>query len=177
MHAALPYRGFLIYHDGHEYVVEPQNVPNEVEIFEIGGQSVDRLMRMIDELLLALEGYKGTGASQTPLPTWYQAWLDSGSNERISTNIPIPEVLSHTMSRNFDYRMIKSGESNSNKTIGADLSHTRGRIEDMIIKSSLVLTGCSDVMNVRKAMYKFHGSMVFQGNPHKDLKISNITIG
>jgi hypothetical protein len=136
MHAALPYRGFLIYNDGHEFVAEPQDPTHEIEVFEIGSQSVDRLMQMIDELLHALECCCGEGKSKAPLPSWYQAWLDGGSKERISTNVPLPEVAAQDKVEGTRYALSEVVKASALNVKGLNIKLISQAMNNALIKIS-----------------------------------------
>lgn len=78
MDSGLIYRAYRIWHDGTEFVAEPE--VSDYPVFEIGSQSVDRLMRMIDELYAHLEIADETGRFSAP--EWFSIWLRCEFPER-----------------------------------------------------------------------------------------------
>lgn len=86
LESALRYRGYRIYHDGHEFVAE-EEVTADALVCEMGSQSVDHLMRCIDDLYDALES-----DGIVPVPVWFQAWLDGDREGRISLPVPVLEA-------------------------------------------------------------------------------------
>lgn len=80
MSEGVPYRGYSVYHDGHEFVAEP--VVSDGANFEIAASSRKRLHVAIDELHEHLEGASRIDQC-APVPAWYQAWLDDGGDGRI----------------------------------------------------------------------------------------------
>jgi hypothetical protein len=74
------YRGFFVYHDGTELVAEP--TASDGENFEIASKNRQALYAAIDELWTHLQG-ASRFEQGTPVPGWYQAWLNDGADGRI----------------------------------------------------------------------------------------------
>jgi hypothetical protein len=85
MHSEIEYRGYAIFHDGHEFVAEPKAVDDTV--FEIGSDSIELAMSTIDEMWRYLDST--TSLSQAPPPpAWFQTWIDNGAAGRIRVTEP-----------------------------------------------------------------------------------------
>lgn len=91
--SGLRYRGYVIYHDGFEFVAEEEvQIPDETVVFEMGSQSLDRLVISIDELTDAADS-KGI----LPVPDWYMNWYADwalvGDKARLSLPVPVRQRL------------------------------------------------------------------------------------
>jgi hypothetical protein len=80
MHSEIEYRGYTIFHDGHEFVAEPKAADDT--LFEIGSQSIELVTATIDEMLGYLDATRSASRAEAP-PAWFQTWIDNGAAGRV----------------------------------------------------------------------------------------------
>ena len=75
MRGEIPYRGYTIFHDGNEFVAEPEQPDGDEVVFELGSSSVDALIDAINDLHAAT-------AATAPVPGWFDDWMKRGCEGR-----------------------------------------------------------------------------------------------
>ncbi|MEE9481779.1 hypothetical protein [Methylobacterium ajmalii] len=76
MRGEIPYRGYTIFHDGNEFVAEPEKPDGDDVVFEMGSSSVDALIDAINDLHAAT-------AATGPVPGWFDDWMKRGCEGRV----------------------------------------------------------------------------------------------
>lgn len=83
--SSLRHGGYVIYWDGTEYVAEPF-IPED-PIFEMGSQSVDRLIAMIDELWAAINSVTSFNSVIKAPPPWFETFLLGEVTGRVNVDV------------------------------------------------------------------------------------------
>lgn len=157
MDSHLIHKGFLIYHDGVQYVAEEQDHVEGEPVLEIGSKSVDQLLSMIDALDGSIAGLDRLSGESAPSPQWFQSYLDGGVSARIDGDAVREQAVDK----------VKTEEqaaflANVRKTLVALAEHeeSRSKVIKVCHQANLIETFNQRVLKFTDPAHSSHASQV-----------------